>query len=280
MCAQQAPDSFRWIDFHSDPQSQPQSQSQQDQDVVAWVTRSLEAEKWTAIREIGVEFDAALVVTTLRATPQSPAGEDSFTVWSASLTSHAIEPLVKGMNLRWLEWMRFANGAPTEPAILYDNCVECTAETYFTAFDYDSPRHLWMARWMRGGQGVAVWGGSSAAGVTVSQVYAVVSDANGIQSVSTWNHIDFGGRKAAQDFVYHYDLDPFSGLERTEAQTGKDAEATKQRLCMAQNAGFGLARGQDSALCKPYGKPHPERKPVTTPPANNRGQSTPPGSRH
>ena len=47
-------DTFRWMDFHS----------AKDQDVIVWVTRALEAEKWTSIREIGVIYDAALVVTT------------------------------------------------------------------------------------------------------------------------------------------------------------------------------------------------------------------------
>ena len=52
--AQQGPDTFRWVDFHA----------QKDQDTVVWVSRSLAVEDWTAIREIGVEYDAALVVTT------------------------------------------------------------------------------------------------------------------------------------------------------------------------------------------------------------------------
>jgi hypothetical protein len=33
-------------------------------------------------------------------------------------------------------------------------------------------------------------------------------------------------------------------------------------------------------LCQINEKPKPERRPVTTPPANNRGQSVPPGARH
>jgi len=37
-------DSFRWTDFHAP----------KDQDVLVWVTRALEAEKWSSIREIGV----------------------------------------------------------------------------------------------------------------------------------------------------------------------------------------------------------------------------------
>ena len=65
--AQQAPDSFRWIDFHN----------QKDQDTVVWVTRSLAVQDWTAIREIAVEYDAALVVTTNRANPQAAANADS-----------------------------------------------------------------------------------------------------------------------------------------------------------------------------------------------------------
>ena len=57
--AQQTSGTFRWIDFHD----------AKDQNIVVWVTRSLQVEKWTAIREIGVLYDAALVVTTDRPTP-------------------------------------------------------------------------------------------------------------------------------------------------------------------------------------------------------------------
>src|SRR5580658_5888439 len=93
--AQQGPDPFRWMDFHS----------QKDQDIIVWVTQALAAEKWTSIREIGVEYDAALVVTALRATPESAANEDTFSVWSVSLTNHALTPLLKGFNLRWVGFM-------------------------------------------------------------------------------------------------------------------------------------------------------------------------------
>jgi hypothetical protein len=269
LCAQQAPDTFHWIDFHS----------AKDQDVVVWVARSLVVEDWTAIREIGVEYDAALVVTAKRATPQSPAHADSFTVWNVSLTNHGITPLIRGVNLRWLDWMRFADGAPEEPAVLYDNCRECAANTYFTAFHYDMAQHAWAARWMRGGQGVSVWSANTPAGVAWTQVYAGLAEPNGRELVGAWNHFDYGKQKDADDFVYRYDLDPFSGLERTQLLSGKDAEAMKLRLCRVQDAIPGLARGQDSPLCQQLVPPRLERKPVTTPPANNRGQSAPPGSR-
>jgi hypothetical protein len=270
LAAQQSPDAFRWIDFHS----------QHDQDVVAWVTRSLEAAKWTAIREIAVEYDAALVVTTLRATPQSPASDDTFTVWHVSLTSHVAAPLLQGVNLRWLDWMRFADGAATEPAILYDNCAECAADTFFTAFYYDQPRHMWMARWLRGSQGIPLWSANPPQGVALTQAYAALVEPNGRELIGTWSHFDYGKQKPPDDFVYRYDLDPFSGLERMQLLSGKDALAMKERLCRAQAASPGLARGQDGPLCQQAAKPRPERKPVTTPPANNRGQSAPPAIRH
>jgi len=263
--AQQAPGAFHWIDFHSP----------EDQSVVIWVTRALEPEKWTAIREIGVEYDAALVVTTLRANPQSPANADTFSVWNVSLTSHLVTPLFKGVNLRWLDWMRFAEGKPLEPAVLYDNCKDCPADTYFTSFHYDVTQHMWAARWMSGGQGIHLWSAHTPPGVDLSQVYAVLADPNGVELVSTWLHFDYGDAKPAEDYVYQYDLDPWSGLERTQQLNGKQAESMKLRLCKGTDAVAGLERGQDSAACalKPK-EGRPKRRATPTP--GNHGQSATP----
>jgi hypothetical protein len=262
--AQQAPDPFRWMDFHS----------QKDQDIVVWVTQALAVEKWTAIREIGVQYDAALVVTTFRATPESPANQDSFQLWSISLTNHLLTPILKGYNLRWLDLMTLKEGDPQELPILYDSCAECVPETYFTTLHFDIPQHSWAARWMRGGQGVPLATANMPPGVVLTQVYAALADPNGRQLVGTWSHFDYGGQKPPQDYIYRYDLDPFSGLERTQLLNGKDAEAMKLRLCGGSILP-GFARGQDSSLCQPRANPRPERKPVTSPPANNRGKSVP-----
>jgi hypothetical protein len=266
--AQQDP--FRWMDFHA----------RKDQDIVAWVTRSLDREKWTAIREIGVQYDAALVVTTLRPNPQSPAGADTFAVWSVSLTSHIVAPILTGVNLRWLDWMRFVPDAAPELAALYDDCNQCAATTFFTAFHYDRTYHVWTARWMRGGQAAPIWSAGAQPGVTLTQVYATLTELNGRQLVGTWSRFDYGNLKPPEDYLYQYDLDPFSGLERTQMLTGKAVEPMKQRLCGAQGGATAMARGQDSPLCQQFLKPNFERKPVTTPPANNRGQSLPPSARH
>jgi len=266
--AQPPTDTFRWVDFHS----------AQDQSIVTWVTRSLQVEKWTAIREIGVLYDAALVVTTNRDPPESAPGSDTFTIWDASLTSHVIAPLLTGVNLRWYDWEHFADVGPGEPTVLYDNCGECSASTFFTAFHYDVAHHMWTLRWLRGGQGVLVWNAvpPSGAGITWTQVYAVMGGADGRALLATWNHFDYGKQRRPSDTVFRYDVDPMTGLERTVELTGEDAEAMELRLCRGQDTVQGLERGQDSALCTALLDKQPQRKPVTTPPANNRGQSAPP----
>lgn len=268
LCAQQAPDAFRWIDFHSAA----------DQDVVTWVTRSLTVEKWTSLREIGVEYDAALVITTTRSNPQSLPTADTFTVWSLSLTNHSYVPLLKGVNLRLLDWMLFDDGRPRELAALYDDCTDCAASTYFTAFHYDMEHHAWASRWMRGPQAILVWSANLPQGLALTQLYALLTQPNGVSKLCTWNHIDHGQQKP-EEIVACYDLDPATGKERMQSFTRTPALPIKQRICSALPTIPGLARGQDSPLCQETQKAHPERKPVTTPPANNHGQSAPPRTR-
>lgn len=263
--AQQTSGTFRWIDFH-DPK---------DQNIVAWITRSMQVEKWTAIREIGVMYDAALVVTTEREGPQATPANDSFTIWNASLTSHVIAPLLRGVNLRWVDWENFTGDGPQELTVLYDNCHDCAASTFFTSFHYDLEHHMFVARWIRGGEGILVWNSvpPSAPGVTWTQVYALMSGPENRACLATWNHFDYGKARQPSDTIFRYDVDPMTGLERTVELTREDADTMKMRLCRGQDAIQGLERGQDSELCRQMLDTRPQRRPVTTPPANNRGQS-------
>ncbi len=263
--AQQTSGTFRWIDFHDS----------QDQNIVVWVTRSLAVEKWTAIREIGVMYDAALVVTSDREGPQSMPGDDTFSIWNVSLTSHLVTPLLKGVNLRWMDWEHFAGDGAAEITILYDNCHDCAASTFLTSFHYDLPRRMFAARWIRGGEGVLVWNAvpPSVPGVTWTQVYALLQGAENHAYVCTWNHFDYGKKRQPSDTIFRYDIDPMSGLERTVEVTGQDADAMELRLCRGQDAIQNLERGQDSELCQELLGTRPQRRPVTTPPANNRGRS-------
>lgn len=246
LIAQQAPDAFHWVDFHST----------KDQSVVAWITHSLAAEDWTAIREIGVEYDSALVVTTKRTNPQGITADDVFTVWSASLTTHKFVKLLQGSQLRLLDWLQLAPGRPRELAALYNDCSDCNPSTFFTVFYYDISQHGWAARWLHGNQAIAVHSANPPQGMKWTLVFGVMAKANGYEFVGTWTHFDYGAQKPAEDYVYMYDVDPWTGLDRVQPVSDKQADVLEQRLCSGQDAVQGLMRGQDSELCRGLLHPH------------------------
>jgi hypothetical protein len=258
---------FRWVDFHSE----------KDESYITWVTRSLQTEKWAAIRDVGILYDAALVITTERKTPDASPADDTFQVWSVSLANHRATPILKGVNLRWLDWLQIGGNTGRELAFLYEDCRDCAATTYLSAFHYDTTQHLFVPRWLRGGgQTIPVWSSSAPPGVEQTQAYAVLTDLNGNQYIATWSHLDYGKTKPAEDFLYRYDLEPFMHVERTQLVSGKEMEPLKQKLCSAQGVAPGMARGQDSALCVQAVPQRPQRRVVTTPPPNAQGRSVPP----
>jgi hypothetical protein len=276
--AQQTSETFRWVDF----------KVPEDQNIVAWVSRSLEATNYTSLREIGVIYDAALVVSENRTNPQSAPGTGAFTIWTASLTDHTIAPIITGTNLRWFDPVRFADDARDEWPILYDNCHDCQPNTYFTAFYYDFPSHHWAAHWITADHGIPVWNVNRPTGTQWTQVFALQSNGEGHFALYTWNHFDYPKPRRPEDIITRYDLDPMTHLERSVVtmQPTPPADAIAKRLaqlelqlCRADTASAGLARGQDSPLCQDLLDKLNPRQPVTTPPGNNRGQSAPPAAR-
>ena len=183
------------------------------------------------------------------------------------------------MNLRLTDWLLLDVGQGRELGALFDDCSDCQATTYFTALHYDLRQHIFAGRWMTGAKAVPVWTANVPMGVTLTQVFAVMADDNGRETLGTWNHLDYGKDKPAQEAVYRYDIDSQNDIEKSQLLTGRDAASMKDRLCHAQDVVPGLSRGQDSSLCMVTVKPRITRKPVTTPPANNQGQSRPPGAR-
>lgn len=259
----QTPDAFHWVDFHADT----------DADVVNWVTRSLLMEKWTSIREIGVEYDAALVVTELRGSSQSMPGDDAFTLWSVSLTSRDRKQLLTGFNLRFAGWLRFVPGHTSEVAVLYDDCSHCEATTFFTAFRYDPETHNFAARWMHAGQAAPVWSANTLAKGDWTQIYGVYPRGDGTVELGTWSHFEDPAHRPQQDYLYLYSIDLNDSSESAVPLSGRAAELMKLRLCKANGLVPGLARGQDAPICGKYHgyEPHP----ITTPPANNHGKALP-----
>jgi hypothetical protein len=276
--AQPTSEAFHWIDFRD----------AKDAPTVAWVTQSLKAEKWTAIREIGVQWDSALVLTSLRATPQSTPPSDMYTVWSVNLSKREVQPLFHGANPRILDWTTFGGASQIVPelGLVYDDCYGCDApSTFFTTLYYNYTDHAWRARWMRGDQAAALWSAGTVAGVVRTQIYGLLTEPPGRNALATWSHYDYGKSKPPEDYVYEYSVDPSSGLEQTQRLSELHAGEMEQRLCKANPGGADpalaeLARGQDSAVCRELvpkdAKGRTMRRPTTTPPPNNHGQSSPP----
>ncbi len=258
--AAQPPEAFRWVNFHAET----------DADIANWVTHTMAKEKWTAIREIGVEYDAALVITDLRGTPQSMPGDDTFTVWSVSLTSRDHTPLLSGANLRFTGWLRFVPNHASEITALYDDCTHCQATTFFTAFHYDPATHSFVARWMHAGQAAPVWSANTLASGEWVQLYGVYPKPDGSVQLGTWSHFEDAAHKPQQDFLYLYSIGNADSAESAVPLSGSAAEPMKKRLCNPDGLVPGLARGQDAAICFRYHtyQPHP----ITTPPPNNHGR--------
>jgi hypothetical protein len=270
-------EAFHWVDFHD----------AKDAPTLAWVTQSIKAEKWSQIREIGVLWDSAIVITSLRAAPQATPQADVYTIWSVGLDRKEVQPLLHGVSPRILNWTTFGGAYQQAPelALVFDDCYACEAgSTFFTTLYYNFKDHAWRARWMHADQAAALWSGGSVEGVTRTQIYGLLTEAPGRQVLGTWSHMDYGQTKPAADFVFEYSVDPSTGLEQTQGLSGVHAEQMEQRLCKADPAQIDpslamLARGQDSAVCQDLiaakTGTKTTRKPVTTPPKNNHGQSQP-----
>ena len=101
--------------------------------------------------------------------------------------------------------------------------MNCAANTYFTALHYDLPHHVWQARWIRGGEGALAWNAipPGESGIKWTPVFAVLTGAQNLAKLCTWNHSDFGKQRPPSDAIFCYDVDPFSGLDRTLEVTAK-----------------------------------------------------------
>ena len=271
--AQTQMDAFHWVNFHD----------AKDEPTVAWVSALLRAEKWTAIREIGVEYDAAIVETVNREQPQGNPAADVYTFWSVGLATKQVQLLLRVSNPRVVDWTSFSGLSAPELGLIYDDCSQCAATTYFTTLYYNPAEHGWRARWVRGNQAAALHVAGHVDGVEHTEVYGVLTEHDGRQVLGTWDHFDYGKAKPAEDFVYEYSVDALTGLEQTHLLADPHSATLELRLCQIDPLGGAreLTAGQDSPLCQDLVKANakPERRrPVTTPPANNQGKSVPGGN--
>jgi hypothetical protein len=269
----QSIENFRWLDLR------------QPSDVQTIVARALMNEPYSMVREIGyigvppkepappakaasstpggsnsvpntpklaVPRDAhLLVITTDRTNPSALPDSDILSVYDVNQRQITATLLLRGPGLRLLGWLRFWREGSPELVATYDDCTECQRTTFFTAFHIDMKTQQWQARWPRSTAGAPIFSeGQEANGG--QQVYALLDDEAGRVVLGTWAHFSTPGRPVT-DVVYAYRVEYYGSHEATEPMLGTQARAFEQRLCGGQGVLFGLADGQDSALCHSLG---------------------------
>jgi hypothetical protein len=270
----QSIENFRWLDLH------------QPSDVQTIVARALMNEPYTALREIGyiglppkepampsakgiaaasaannsalntsklaVPRDAhLLVITAERTNPSALPDDDILSVYDVNQRQITATLLLRGPGLRLLGWLRMWREGSPELVATYNDCIECQRTTFFTTFHIDLKSHQWEVRWPRSAAGAPIFSeGQEANGG--QQVYALLDDEAGRVVLGTWAHFSTHGRPDT-DVVYAYRVEYYGSHEATEPMVGTQARAFEQRLCGGQGVLFGLADGQDSALCHSIG---------------------------
>ena len=231
----QVVDGFAWTDMKSDTQT------------AAKVAISLANKPYTAIREIGIVGQQALVVTTFRKDPTANPGSDTFTAYGISLKDGSIEELLDGTNLKYIDWQKFYDDDTPELIATYDDCAECKATTFFTAFYIDRKTKRWGARWRRDVAGAPLYSADPAK----SYVYALFMNVDQRVVLDTW--VSYPEQKKSSrggEYLFEYRIDPMSDQGSSRPVTGRDALPLKQRLCRGEDVVFGIAGGQGGEACK------------------------------
>jgi hypothetical protein len=230
---------FNWADLHADT------------DTVATVTKALDGEKYSALREIAVVGDEALVITSTRQTPTAKPEQDHFTAYRLNLKDASDKPvaLITGTNLRFRDWLRFGHEGDTELVATYDDCADCRATTFLTAFYIDEKTKKWKARWPRDVAGAPLFSATPGNPGETDQAYALMVGSDGRAVLATWSHFQQKKGVPGEDYLFEYDVDPATGFERVRPIYGADAGPLKLRLCKAEGGVLDIAAGQQTPSC-------------------------------
>src|ERR1700761_347311 len=268
----QSIENFRWLDLR------------QASDVQTIVARALMNEPYTMLREIGyiglppkepaipvkpasavgtssiaantprlpVPRDAhLLVITAERTNPSALPDDDILSVYDVNQRQITATLLLRGPGLRLLGWLRMWREGSPELVATYDDCVACQRTTFFTTFHIDLKTQQWQGGLARSPAGAPIFSeGQEANGG--QQVYALLDDEAGRVVLGTWAHFSIHGRPDT-DVVYAYRVQYYGSHEAAEPLVGTQARAFEQRLCGGQGVLFGLADGQDTAICRAIG---------------------------
>jgi hypothetical protein len=235
MGTSQVYEGFSWVDMKADAKT------------VERVSYLLANKPYTAIREIGVVGQQALVIATLRKDPTANPLNDSFTAYGVSLHDGSVEELLDGTNLRYIDWQKFYDYDTPELLATYDDCAQCKATTFLTAFFLDRKTHRWGARWRREIAGAPLY----SADASVEHVYGLFMNVDQRVVLDTWaSYPEQKKSSRGGEYLFEYRIDPMSDQGTSRPLTGREALPVKQRLCKGENVVFGVAGGQDGLACR------------------------------
>ena len=227
-------DGFAWVDQKADSQT------------VAKITTLLAGKPYTALREIGIVGQQALVIVALREDAVAQPENDSFTAYGVSLQDGSVAELLDGTNLKYVDWQKFYDYDSPELLATYDDCAHCKATTFLTAFYIDRKTRRWGARWRRQIAGAPIY--SAGAG---GDVYGLFINVDQRVVLDTWTSYPEQTKSSrGGEYLFEYRIDPMSDQGTSRPVTGRDALPVKQRLCKGDSVVFGIAGGQDSAACR------------------------------
>lgn len=243
----QLPANFSWINIESDKKVMP------------IVRRALHDNSITAIREVGVQGNYALVMTASREDGSPTPDYDLWTIYNIALDSGKSRVMANGYGVKIQDWIPLSGN---ELAMTYYDCWECEAATLFTTIHFVKGLG-WQARWPNKSNETnsfkpgavllnADYGESEEED---RQIYAIVKQPNKSFAVGNWTQFRNDTTGKLEDDVERYFIDPATGQDRVERLTGKAAQDWERTLCTQSNILIQPSSGQDSRLCRAILKP-------------------------
>ena len=240
----QPPAGFHWVNFKQEP------------DTVNRIAQVLRGEDYSAIREIGVLADAALVFTTTRETDTDTPDGDMWTVYSISGEAGSFRKLFSGYEVHVAAWLKFAAGGDADLGITYLDCSGCEPAMLFTALHYER-NEGWRARWPAKNPnrppGILLMSSDAGAPDTdedVEQIWAVLAPPSAPASVGTWYHARNRTTGQVTNLVTKWQVGPSSREEEPVTLNGSAAGEWERTLCKPVDGLSTVMGGQDAKSCQ------------------------------
>jgi hypothetical protein len=244
------PQGFRWANLETDSAT------------MAKVRTALKGVAITAIREVGIEGDYALVMAVNREIDAPTPDYDQWYIYNLSLKTGQKRLLAFGYGVKQIDWI--GPGA-SELEITYYDCWECEAATLLTTLRLT--RTGWKARWVQKSEHVDYPQPGALVQETpeddtneVDQVFALVEGTSKSVEAGSWFHARNLQTGKIEDDVYRYWVDPTTDADHVDTVKGQAAVAWERKICDRSEIVSEPGIGQDSKACRSVKRPAAPKK--------------------